>query len=215
MPDWTECIRSIVLSRLEALGMWTLRLPVNAQAHDKHVPILCSANLSTAKRIVVVLGSPDQELGIWTYRSISEKGINTGSMVNFAKAVLGKEEQGPKRNDDNIALVIANNGQLLYHCGSGTTVSRKTWLALPVESAAHPPIKQTYRNVIPGNANWREHVRYIFENVLVAGGLFVQPDAKIDIIGVEEGGLGAVEYLIENCKFFLSAVTQLLYQISF
>jgi hypothetical protein len=175
--------------------MTTLRLPIGAQAHEKYVPILVSANLSTAKRIIVVLGSSDQELGIWTYRSISEKGINIGSMVDFATAVLQKTD-----GNEDTALVTANTGQLIYHCGSGTAMSRPTWSALPVESAAHPPLRQTYRNVVPGNANWREHVRYIFENVLAPGNKLVNPNAKIDIIGVEEGGLAAAEYLVESCK---------------
>ncbi|OKL60525.1 hypothetical protein UA08_04283 [Talaromyces atroroseus] len=202
---FNDCIRHIVLSRLEALGMETLRLPVGAQTHEKHVPILHSTNISAAKRIIVVLGSPDQELGIWTYRSISEKGINVGSMVDFAKAVLQRDKDNtkePNGEHDSIALVIANSGQLIYHCGSGTSMSRSTWFALPVASAAHPPLRQTYRNVVPGNTNWRKHVRYIFENVLAAGGEFVNANAKIDIIGVEEGGLAAVEYLGEHSICF-------------
>ena len=100
----------------------------------------------------------------------------------------------------NTALIIANLGQLVYHCGSEQAMSQRTWFALPVETAAHPPPRQTWRNIIPRNGNWREHVKCIFEDLLTPESGMVNPEAKIDIIGVEEGGSGAVEYLAENCK---------------
>lgn len=201
----TECIQRIVISRLTDLGLSTLRLPLSAQPGEKHVPILCSSDLGTANRIILILGSPDQELGIWTYRSIAERSMDTGSMVNITKAVLGmkdKESEEGEKHDDT-ALVIANTGQLVYHCGSGKAISQRTWLTLPVESAVHPPLKQTYRNVIPRNTNWREHVKCIFEDILDPGSKMVKPKAKIDIIGVEEGGLAAAEYLTDHCEFDL------------
>lgn len=181
-----------MISRLEEAGLSTLRLPLGSAPDDKHVPILVSSNLRTATRITLILGSPDQELGIWTYRSMAEQGINRGSMVEIAKEIL--------TNRPDTALIIANMGQLVYHCGSGQAMSQRTWFALPVETAAHPPAAQTWRNLIPRNGNWREHVKCIFEDVLAPESEMVNPDAKIDIIGVEEGGLGAVEYLVENCK---------------
>lgn len=113
-------------------------------------------------------------------------------MVNLVKAVLHKDQ------DPDTAVVIANTGQLVWHCGSGRAMSHRTWMNLPVESAAHPPLKQTYRNVVPRNANWREHVKCVFTDVLAPK---LQTNVKIDIIGVEEGGLAAIEYLSENCRF--------------
>lgn len=190
----TECIQRIVVSRLEEIGLSTLRLPLNSQPNDKHVPILVSPNLRTASRIILILGSPDQELGIWTYRSIAEQSINRGSMVEIAQEILTTKP--------DTALVIANMGQLVYHCGSGRAMSQRTWFALPVETAAHPPPRQTWRNLIARNMNWREHAKCIFEDVLAPESNMVNPEAKIDIIGVEEGGLGAVEYLAENCKLY-------------
>lgn len=190
----TECIRRIVISRLEEIGLATLRLPLSSQPADKHVPILVSSNLRTATRITLILGSPDQELGVWTWRSMAERGINAGSMVEISREIL-KSKAG-----NNTALIIANLGQLVYHCGSEQAMSQRTWFALPVETAAHPPPRQTWRNIIPRNGNWREHVKCIFEDLLTPESGMVNPEAKIDIIGVEEGGSGAVEYLAENCK---------------
>lgn len=188
----TECIRRIVVSRLNSLGLSTMRLPLGTQADEKHVPILCSSNINTAPRIVVIFGSPDQELGIWTYRSISERSIAKGSMEEITRAIL--------KGRTDTALVIANTGQLVWHCGSSQAISQRCWYGLPVETAAHPPMRQTYRNVIARNETWREHVECIFKDVLAPRR--VDPKAKIDIIGVEEGGQAAVEFLAQNCKLF-------------
>ncbi|KKA18197.1 hypothetical protein T310_7865, partial [Rasamsonia emersonii CBS 393.64] len=86
------CIRRIVLSRLQALGLSTLRLPLNAGPKEQHVPILASQNLGTAKRIVVVFGEPIQDLGIWAYRTVGTESISAGSAISFARAVLGRDE---------------------------------------------------------------------------------------------------------------------------
>lgn len=183
-----------MISRLEEVGLSTLRLPLGSQADNKHVHILVSPNLRTAMRITLILGSPDQELGIWTWRSMAEQGINRGSMVELAKEILTTKA--------DTALIIANMGQLVYHCGSAQAMSQRTWFALPVETAAHPPPRQTWRNLIPRNGNWREHVKCIFEDLLAPESNMVNPEAKIDVIGVEEGGLGVVEYLADKCKRF-------------
>jgi hypothetical protein len=61
-------------------------------------------------------------------------------------------------------------------------------------------MQMTRRNKIPRNSNWQEHVECVFEDVLAARGRLISEDAKIDIIGVAEGGLGAVRYLAKNCE---------------
>ncbi|EAU32341.1 predicted protein [Aspergillus terreus NIH2624] len=87
------CIRDIVYSRLRDLGLGTLRLPLMSGAARPNVPIMVSKNLSSASRIVAVFGEPVQDLGIWAYRSIGgDDGINVGSAVSLAKAVLGSTE---------------------------------------------------------------------------------------------------------------------------
>lgn len=169
---------------------------------------MASQNLGTAKRIVVVFGEPIQDLGIWAYRTVGTESISAGSAISFARAVLGRDEsvqdhghvsKGSKCHTDT-ALVIANTGQLIWHCGSGTAMTQPTWLALPREFAVDPPLQMTRRNKIPRNSNWQEHVECVFEDVLAARGQMVSEDAKIDIIGVAEGGLAAVRYLAKNCE---------------
>ncbi|KAG2418734.1 hypothetical protein HFD88_001835 [Aspergillus terreus] len=186
------CIRDIVYSRLRDLGLGTLRLPLMSGAARPHVPIMVSKNLSSASRIVAVFGEPVQDLGIWAYRTIGgDDGINVGSAVSLAKAVLG---------DDNgdTALVLANTGQLVWYCGGRKAMTLQSWLALPRPTAADPPMMMSSRNKIPGHHDWQAHVESVFDEVLAARGRLVRKDAKIDIIGLADGGLGVVRYLARN-----------------
>lgn len=177
------------------------------------MPILVSSNLCTASRIVVVFGEPVQDLGIWAYRTVGSDGINQGSAVAFAEAVLGhaaesQDEKVPKSTQESTAtaLLLANTGQLIWHCGSQRAMTQPTWQALPRGSAADPAMTMTRRNKIPGHANWEEHVEYIFDEVLSNRGRLVKDDARIDVIGVAEGAQAAMRYLARNCKCGCSAL---------
>ncbi|KAK2766505.1 hypothetical protein FQN53_006722 [Emmonsiellopsis sp. PD_33] len=198
------CIREIVTSRLLALGLQPLRLPINAAPDSPHVPILASPSLSTQSRVIVVFGEPVQELGIWAYRTIGSEGINIGSAVNFAAAVLGdssssktpeQQQNGHDTSTPPPGLILTNPGQLVWHCGTERAISLPMWHALPRRYAVEPPMKMSFRNKIPGSESWQDHVTYVFEEVL---GKLVAADAKIDIIGLAEGGLAAVRYLAEH-----------------
>ncbi|KAI5310313.1 hypothetical protein KEM55_008610 [Ascosphaera atra] len=191
-----ECVRDIVLSRLHDLGMQELRLPLNAPPKSPHVAILISPNLSAKKRVIVVFGEPYQDLGIWAYRTIGNETVNSGSAVDFVKEALSQGKGKGDKDEDGPGLVIANLGQLVWHCRGERAVSLPTWDALPRKTAVDPPLKMTARNYVPGNETWQDHVDYVFENVL---GKLLAKDAKIDIIGVAEGGHGALNYLSQNC----------------
>ncbi|OJD09864.1 hypothetical protein ACJ73_10048 [Blastomyces percursus] len=219
------CIRQIVTSRLFNLGLETLRLPIGAAANSQHVPILTSPAFQSQSRLIVVFGDPTQDLGIWAYRVIGKKGINIGSAVDFATAVVGdssslrgskyqttstnvtnaSENQDLKQSQDTrsnaraaTGLVLTNPGQLVWYCGKEQAISLPMWHALPRRSAVEPPMRMTLRNKIPGNETWQDHITYVFEEVL---GRLAMPDVKIDVIGLAEGGLGVVRYLAEHCTF--------------
>lgn len=189
--------------------MTTLRLPLTASPKEPHVPIFVSSNLSTAKRIIVVFGEPIQDIGIWAYRSVGMQGINAGSAVSLAQEILHPQKKGqqqapksngkPQRVTSDTALILANTGQLIWHCGGQRAITHASWMALPRRSAVDPPYTMTGRNSVPGNANWQEHVVSVFEEVLAARGRLVREDAGIDIIGISEGGLGAIRYLASDC----------------
>lgn len=186
-----------------------MRLPLSAGLNEAHVPILVSSNIGTVSKIIVVFGDPIQDMGIWAYRTVGSEGINAGSAVSLAKAVFrhepGSEEGSHKakaKAQGPVALLLANTGQLIWHCGSGRAVTNSTWLAMPRASSVEPPPVMTRRNKIPGSANWQEHVESVFQQILTARGRLVKQDAKIGIIGLAGGGSAAIRYLAKDCKHF-------------
>lgn len=196
----TACIRDTVLSRLHKLGLETLHLPITASPTSQNVPILATPFLQSQSRVIVVFGEPVQDLGIWAYRIIGKEGINIGSAVNFASAVIGSNGDGAEEADQTKqapGLILTNPGQLVWRCETERAISLPTWHALPRRYAVEPPPKMGYRNKIPGNETWQDHITYVFEEVL---GKIVPKNAKIDIVGLAEGGLGAIRYLAEHCK---------------
>ncbi|KKZ61543.1 hypothetical protein EMCG_03877 [[Emmonsia] crescens] len=222
------CIREIVTSRLLNMGLKTLRLPIGAAANSQHVPILTSPAFQSQSRLIVVFGEPTQDLGIWAYRVISKEGINIGSAVDFATAVLDDSNscrdashQTPNTNtnaskDQNhvssssartgTGFILTNPGQLVWHCAKERAISLPTWHALPRRNAVEPPMRMTFRNKIPGNETWQDHITYVFEEVL---GKLAAPDVKIDVIGLAEGGLGAVRYLAEHWSTWKPRISSL------
>lgn len=54
------------------------------------------------------------------------------------------------------------------------------------------------RNKVSRSGSWQEHIDCVFDDLLSSRGKLLHPDARIDIIGVAEGGLGAIRYLKEN-----------------
>ncbi|KAJ5805443.1 uncharacterized protein N7503_003045 [Penicillium pulvis] len=179
------CIRQIIIDRLKKAGLEILRLPLGRNEDESHVPILTTADLAQKSRIIVVIGEPVQDLGVWAYRSIHD-GINLGSAVDFTDAVLGDGK------NKEVGLVMANAGQLTWHCASQRAISRQTWLATPRPYANWGQATMSWRNKIPSNGDWQQHVQYVFEKVLWP---IVQKDTRIDIIGMSEGGLGVIRYL--------------------
>lgn len=203
----TECIRNTVTERLLEAGLGIIRLPYRgidpqreSLPNEAHVPILASPNLHQARRIIVVFGETTQDLGIWANRTISSEGINIGSAVNFVKAVRG-DSNWAKTTDENghrtdTALVLANTGQLIWHCAGSRAVTQVTWLANPRPAGNWGQASMSYRNKIPHNGIWMEHVAYVFEEVIWQN---LDSSSRVDVIGISEGGLGVVKYMASRC----------------
>lgn len=192
----TACVRKHVLERLHDLGLQTLRLPLGVHEKSAHVPILVSPDLEKKSRVIVVFGEPTQDLGIWSYRTVGNDTIGKGSVIDFVKGVLATKSPLPNGETETPGLVLANCGQLVWWCRGEQAISLATWACLPKKSLVDPPPKMTERNQIPGHGHWNEHIEYIFKTVLTK---VASPKAKIDIIGIEEGSLSAVEYLSDHC----------------
>jgi hypothetical protein len=198
------------MERLQEAGLQIIRFPYRGThpqreslPNEAHVPILASPNLHKARRIIVLFGEISQDLGIWAYRTIGGEGINIGSAVNFVKAVRG-DANWAKTTDENglrtdTALVLANTGQLIWHCAGSRAVTQVTWLANPRPAGNWGQASMSYRNEIPHNGNWLEHVSYVFEEVIRPN---LDSSTRVDVIGMSEGGLGVIQYMARRCMCF-------------
>lgn len=191
------CVRKIVRERLIELGLDVLRLPIGAKQDENHVPILVSKNLKMKKRIVILFGERSQDLGVFSFRTIGEDGINIGSAVNMVNAILNHSATG--REEDAPGVIITNPGSLLWYRGEGRAVTDREWLHLPRASAVHEPFRiDPVKNRIPGNHDYVQHVQYMFENIMTD---HVDPAATFDVIGLEYTGTAVVHHLSDNCKY--------------
>lgn len=184
------------MQRLDNLGMEIMRLPLGRKSSEPNVPILLSKNIVHDRkfpdRILVVFGEATQDLGVWAYRAIHD-GINYGSVVDLSKHVL------VEKREENVGLILANTGQLIWHCGSRRTVTQQTWQALPRPYAAWGQPTMSSRNKIDGHNDWYEHVKYVFDKVLWP--LINGKNTRLDVIGMSDGGLAAIRHLQRGCKY--------------
>lgn len=186
------CIRTIVLDRLQKLGLEKIRLPLGASSSEHHTSILVTKNLKQKKRVIVVFGERHQDLGIFSYRVIGNDAINEGSAVDFVTAVGQVPGAGGTRG-----VIIANPGQLLWYRGEGRAITYSEWMSLPRTSAVHDALEMDPdRCTIPGNRDYREHVQYVFEHVMRD---LVAEDVKFELIGLESTGHAMLTYLAEHC----------------
>lgn len=83
-----ECLRRVVIQRLEDMGMKKLLLPLGATSDEPHVPILISEDLGKCKKVLIL--SPDPSggnLGIWGIRQMQEDTISV-SILQTPRSLL-------------------------------------------------------------------------------------------------------------------------------
>ena len=179
------CTRNILAPRFPAAGLQTIRLPPTAGPADPHIPILATANIRTAKRIILYLGESCQDLGIFAYRTIGQVNFSAGSVIDFAAAI--------RMQGDDVALVVANAGQLLWNRRYGKVMTLKSWDALPRKGGTGMPTKIGEGNRVEGHEDVREHVASVLgwvEGEMIEG-------AKIEVVGICEGWEMGMEFLSE------------------
>ena len=170
---------------MQALSVNVTRLPLDASDEDPSVPIYTSANLATAKRIVLYFGEELQDLGVFAYRTIGQVSTAAGTALDFVSAIQASE--------DSPGIIIANLGHLTWYRRRKRAVTRVTWNALPRKTAVSGPMRvDPVKNRARGNESMAAHVKYVFEEVVRH---MVDKDAKLDIIGVGEGASESVAYL--------------------
>ncbi|KAJ9609152.1 hypothetical protein H2200_006924 [Cladophialophora chaetospira] len=210
-------VRNIVKDRLLDLGFGVVRLPLGAAADENHVPILVSKDIAAKDRVIVVFGERNTEPGLLSWRVIGEEGIRHGSLVEFAKAVLSTTAvvTTPTKNGDTASnatvasstpgIIVANPCQLLWYRAGQRAVSFYEWVTLPRPTAVHDaPRVDAVKNRIPGNHDYVEHVRYMFDKAMPS---LVKRGAKIDLIGLEFTGMAVLEYLADNWATWSHRIT--------
>jgi hypothetical protein len=154
--------------------------------------------LVTKDRIVVVIPGDGNELGCWSFYKAIEEGIQgCGSSVALLQAL--------KDQKNNPGLIVLNTNQLLYSYEFNKGLSLAGWMHRPRKTLCTPEhIVDPRYNLAVGNENSKKHVEFVFDKI-VNSPQFVDPLAKINIIGLGRGGEEVLELLQRNCKFVLRA----------
>ncbi|KAG0159504.1 hypothetical protein PDIDSM_7026 [Penicillium digitatum] len=192
----TEAIRTNIIDRLLGMGMHFMKIPKGSK---RQVPIMVSGNVTTAPRVVFFCGEIVEDLGVFSYRDACDDGISFGSILGFAKGLLGENAQ-----DSPNALILANAGHTVWY--------NAVWLAMTPDSvdgqhrtsAVERKRPLSARNVV---GSIGEHVRNVFEQVLMRGTFRV--GARIDVIGLSEGGHAAMTYLKNHWSFWSPHISSL------
>ncbi|KAA8900191.1 hypothetical protein FN846DRAFT_959499 [Sphaerosporella brunnea] len=165
-----ECMRRVALLRLAELDINPVCLP-DASA-EKHVKILTSPGISTAKRIILI--APDSEssgLGIHCFRHIVDKHIGHGCMEAFVKSAFAA---------DYDAVVIANPATLYWDASTQSAVTLSNYRAreLNLKQSFSGAILDSQEHVIPGHEDPEAHLASVLKYLKER----MPKDAKLDFV---------------------------------
>ncbi|CAI7579795.1 unnamed protein product [Penicillium glandicola] len=191
-------IHTNIIDRLLGMGMHFMKVPKGSK---RQVPILVSGNLSTAPRVVVFFGEIIEDLGMFSYRDACDDGISFGSVLGFAKALLGENAL-----DSPNALILANAGHTVWHNSGWASMTVDSFHNRHRASSVGRERSLAPRNIV-GMGSIAEHVQNIFEQVLMRGNFRV--GARIDVLGLSEGGTAAMKYLKNQWSFWSPHISSL------
>ncbi|OQE10952.1 hypothetical protein PENVUL_c003G09701 [Penicillium vulpinum] len=190
-------IRTCVLDRLTGMGMDLTMIPKDS---NRQVPILMSSNIDTAPRVVVFCGEIIEDLGMFSYRDACDDGIPFGAIVGFAKALLGENAQSSPN-----ALIIANAGHTVWYNEGWRSVTSDTFANKHRGSFVERLRPVTDRNAVNSGVN--EHIEDIFQGILMRSNFKV--GARIDVIGLSEGGGAVIEFLKNRWGFWFPHISSI------
>ena len=182
----SECIRKTVLERLLSSKLEITRLPLNTPVDKPHVPILTSTNLNYCKRCIVYVGESDKDLGILAGRLIDHENFSNGSIINLVNAIRKSDPH------DEVGIVVANPGQLLWYRRGRKALTHLSWDAIPRPTAVSTTLPFTSKNYIPMNSTAAEHVACVFEDIIAP---LRERGCKVDVIAAGYTGVDVVDYL--------------------
>ncbi|KAJ9155322.1 Arb2 domain-containing protein [Pleurostoma richardsiae] len=204
----------LIQARLEAQGLTKVFLPFDDDAKTRseatdpekqngttsalqrpRVPIFASVDIATKSRVVLIFGETAQELGVLAHRVASGPGgVAKGSMVSVVSSILG--QRSTPEDPSPPGVVLANTGELWWWPEGGRALSDRMRQGAPMRSAVH--LGRFYdpaSNAVPRNETPARHVEYVFEEVVPR---MVNPEAKIDVIGVGDAAELVEEYLNDD-----------------
>lgn len=177
-----ECIREIVMDRLEERGLRRLALPLGATTEEPHLNILVSDNLEKCKKLLIL--TPDSygsNVGIWGIRQIQQESINYGSMINTVDFAL----------KNGYAVIILNPAENVWDPETKRAMNHLSWKAKDKKT----PTLDLLKNTIPCNETPEEHVEYVFNKILKDT---VPKGAKIDVIACGFTAYVITKFLNDN-----------------
>ena len=180
MPP-TDACEDIVHRRLEEEGLEKIHLPLGTSRSKPRIPIFVSKQLVSKSRVVVVLGEPTQDLGILAGRVVNGPGgIDKGSMVSVVRAL--QDQVASSDDSDPPGIILANTGQLYWWPDGARTITVEASYAVKLPSLVHAGKRFIASvNLIPGNENPQDHIRYIFSQVLPR---LTKENAMVDIVAI-------------------------------
>ena len=120
---------------------------------------------------------------------MDQKSIAYGSAVSFVNSINNSSP------NEDVGIVIANMGQLLWYRRGRKALSFVSWHAIPRPTAVTPALTVTNKNLIPKNTKPSEHVACVFEEVLAP---LVDRGCKLDVIAVGNGAIDLVDYFQQD-----------------
>ncbi|KAI0871297.1 Arb2 domain-containing protein [Hypoxylon argillaceum] len=190
-----QAIQDEIHKRLIDLGLRKVSLPLpigEGTPPLANVPIFVSTAIQEKSRVVIIFGETHQDLGVLAHRVLGKTGgINKGSLVSVVKALL--QQQRSPLDPAPPGIILANMGELIWWPEGKRTLSKYSFDAAPMRSAAHignyidPEV-----NRVPGHESPIAHVKSIFETVIPT---LVGAHAGLDIIGLGDGADVVESYL--------------------
>lgn len=205
-------MQDLVHARLAALHLVKIPLPLSTAPDEPHTPIFVSSTLRAKKRVVLIFGEREQDLGLLAHRVVGGPGgVDEGSMVSIVRALQSQSQSDAnavteeEEEQEEMGVILANTGEtwwwpegrrpLCYRQSTGVRMRSAVMKGRWLDGRA---------NAIPGNADAEEHVQHVFESLLGDGGdsgsseYSVGWDTAVEVIGLTDGAVAVEKYLDAN-----------------